>query len=220
MTNDETTQWPPMPLGIARLPRRAGVPVPWFVAEVDGDWDFRVMDPAKLLKAVKERRCWVCGRLLLGAGTFVLGPMCGVNRTSSEPPSHASCAVWSAQACPFLSNPSKVRREAHMPDGSEAAGIMVKRNPGVTLLWVSKGWSIFKCPRTGGPLFDIGEPQEVSWWHRSRPATHAEVLQSISDGLPALVEVALPEGPMAVEALSNMVSRLLQLLPKQNLEPV
>jgi hypothetical protein len=35
--------------------------------------------------------------------SFVVGPMCGINRNSAEPPSHKECAQWSARNCPFLS---------------------------------------------------------------------------------------------------------------------
>lgn len=88
-----------------------GYPVPWFVAWHDGKPEFRAMDPAKFARAIKEKRCWVCGERLGVNLCFVAGPMCGINRTSSEPPSHLMCARWSAQNCPFLSNPRMVRRE-------------------------------------------------------------------------------------------------------------
>lgn len=72
-----------MPPRIARLPvNDAGYPVPWFVAWIDGKPDFRVIGPAKLPKAVKEGRCWICGDKITGPTVaFVIGPMCAVNRT-------------------------------------------------------------------------------------------------------------------------------------------
>lgn len=57
-------------------------PVPWFVAWVDGKPEFRAADQRKLVIAIQEKRCWVCGEPLGRFMTFVVGPMCGLNRTS------------------------------------------------------------------------------------------------------------------------------------------
>ena len=88
-----------------------GYVVPWFVDWLDGKPEFRAMDRSKFVRAIRERLCWVCGEKLGVYLTFVAGPMCGINRTSGEPPCHADCALWSALNCPFLSNPRMVRRE-------------------------------------------------------------------------------------------------------------
>src|SRR5690242_2247182 len=102
----------PLPDRIARLPLdERGYPVPWFVDWVDGKPEFRAMDPAKWKRAVKERLCWVCGDRLGVLLVFPIGPMCGINRTTAEPPSHRDCALWSVRNCPFLSRPHMVRRE-------------------------------------------------------------------------------------------------------------
>ena len=72
------------------LPKQDGYPVPWFVAKVGDRYDFRVVDPKKIEKAIKKRRCWVCGNPIspLEKMVFVVGPMCVINRTTAEPPSH------------------------------------------------------------------------------------------------------------------------------------
>lgn len=88
---------------IARLPIARGFPIPWFVARLkDGTAEFRAADSLKMEKALSQRRCWVCGDTLGYEMTFVIGPMCAINRVSSEPPSHYECARWSARNCPFL----------------------------------------------------------------------------------------------------------------------
>jgi hypothetical protein len=201
------------PTKMLDLPRdSAGHPVPFFVAWVDGKPDFRVVEPERLKACVQRKLCWVCGKLLLGAGAFVIGPMCVVNRNTAEPPAHRRCANWSARNCPFLVTPGKERRAANMPEGhAPPAGLMIERNPGVACVYVSAtwGWRIHE----GGLLFDLGLPLDVEWWREGRPATREEVVASIETGLPALTEVAQEEGPDAMVALAECVDRAARLLP-------
>lgn len=203
-----------MPPNVRHLPidPKRGVPVPWFVAWIDGGPEFRVAD--KLRDAIRFDLCWVCGRKRGRFGTFVAGPMCGVNRTSAEPPCHRDCAVWSAQVCPFLTRPHARRRERNMPEGSvDPAGIALKRNPGVTMLWTTRDWKLFDAGR-GGVLFHFGDPTDVQWWAEGRTATRAEVEASVDSGLPALREMAEAESPEAVAELESYVRRFQPFLPE------
>jgi len=193
-----------------------GYPVPWFVPIVDGKPEFRAMDVEKLVSAVKERRCWVCGDLLGGYMAFTIGPMCGVNRISAEPPSHRQCASWSARNCPFLSNPESIRREG----GTEKicdnpAGVMLKRNPGVTLIWVTRQYQVID-DGSGKPLFAIGAAHEVEWWCRGRRATRAEVEESVATGLPSLRALAEKDGPEAVKTLNVLLGLLRAMMPPKD----
>lgn len=181
---------PPLPARLAHLPIDArGFPVPYFVAWVDGKPDHRVVEPARRVKAVKERRCWVCGEPLGRFGAFVLGPMCAVTRTTSEPAAHRECAEYSVQACPFLSRPHAHRRDAGLPeDTREAPGVAILRNPGVGAIWTCHEWTPFNVPRErgGGFLLHLGQPDGLSWWREGRPATFGEMAESILSGLPLL----------------------------------
>lgn len=175
-----------LPARIAALPvDKIGRPVPWFVEWIHGVPDFRVMGAAKVIDAVRFKLCWVCGQRVGRYVTFTVGPMCAVNRTSPEPPAHQECAEFSVQRCPFLTTPAMVRRERHLPDGvTDPAGVMLKRNPGVALLWITRDFRVRRTPT--GPLFAFGEPVSVQWWAQGRTATRAEIVASIDSGLPAL----------------------------------
>lgn len=177
-----------MPARMRALPLDdRGYPVPWFVAWVDGKPEFRAMDARKFRDAVKHGRCWVCGEKLGKWKTFVIGPMCAVNRTTAEPPSHTDCAIWSAKNCPFLTRPHMVRREDEFsrdPDHAPA-GHMITRNPGVALVWTTRGYFIQRDSH-GQPLIEVGDPDDVLWFCEGRPATRAEVQHSIETGLPLL----------------------------------
>lgn len=213
MSRHYRPELPPPPPRIARLPRDRGYPVPWFVAWIDGVPDFRVVGPGKLENAMRYRRCWICGNPLGRYVTYVVGPMCAVNRVSSEPGSHRECAEYAARACPFLVRPHMVRREAGKPEEAvEPAGVMLRRNPGVALVWTTDHVRQKPVPG-GGFLLDLGEPRSVAWYAEGREATHAEVMASIESGIPTLQEMAEQEGPAAVAELHRLVTEAIQLLP-------
>jgi hypothetical protein len=205
-----------LPLRMSGLPHdERGYPVPWFVAWVNGKPEFRAMDGKKYIAAIKQKLCWVCGQRLGVNMCFVAGPMCGINRTSSEPPSHLECARWSAMYCPFLSNPRMVRREDetftkdHLVENSP--GIALSRNPGVVMLWITRQYELLPDQK-GGFLIQMGEPDNVEWWCEGRSATRNEVQQSINTGLPNLEALARQESG-ALEALDRAVRRFYRWLP-------
>lgn len=217
-----TRTLPAPPARIDRLSRnRAGYPIPWFVDYVDGEPDFRIADTRKLRGAVLVRCCWLCGdaltnRTLGSAATqyaYVIGPMCAVNRVSSEPPAHRACALYAAQACPFLATPG-MRRRPDLPDDIvKPDGEMILRNPGVALVWVTNTWHMVP----GHQLWDVGEPTETHWFREGRPATADEAHQAIDSGLPILREAAErdPDPRAALAGLTAQYLRALDLLPAE-----
>lgn len=207
-----------MPSRIRNLPRNAaGYPVPWFVAWIEGVPDFRVIGERRIDRALQGRLCWICGQRIRGKEfSFVIGPMCAVNRVSAEPPAHRDCAIYAARACPFLANPKKRRRESGKPDGvTEPAGMMITRNPGVALVWTTRHPAL-RSDGAGGVLFNVGDPTETLWFAEGRTATRAEVLESIDSGLPILLESAESEGPEAVALLRRLHARALEFVPAED----
>ena len=214
---------PSPPIRIARLPKDdRGYPVPWFVAWFkDGEEcprrtpgarpDFRILGAGTREIAVKKRLCWVCGEPLGVYQVFAIGPMCAVNRTTMEPPSHRACVEYSATACPFLTVPARRRNEAGLEEiEHKVAGIMIARNPGVTALWES-AFRAFKVDN--GWLIHLSEPTRVDWWTQGRQATRAEIEDALSTGYPELMNVAKDEGPEAVAALTILREDANRLLP-------
>ena len=203
---------PPTPRRLAHRPVERGYVVPWFVAQVDGRYDFRIMDYAKLREAIVLKRCWLCGQPLGGYKAFVIGPMCAINRTIGDPPSHRECAEWAIRACPFLSQREKRRNAANLPDGAALSEFGIARQPGATCLWVTKSYRVSKVGDT--VLFDLGDPVAVEWFYQARTATRAEVLASIDSGYPFLMELAEQDGPAAVAELEAAREKAMALLPK------
>lgn len=219
---------PPLTDRIAKLPLDPvrQIPVPYFVQWLDANNDsaeagavgarpeFRMMDGRKWAMCYKLDLCWVCGQRRSHKATFVIGPMCAINRTSSECPCHYECAVWSVKGCPFLTRPHMVRREDEIIRENKpyTAGIAIERNPGVMLLWTSNTYKMFRAPAVGpsggGLLINVGEPISVEWWREGRKATRAEVMESIDSGLPKLQEICEMEEPThREEAHAELQSR-------------
>lgn len=192
-----------------------GRPVPWF-AHVDehGNPDHRVIRRNGIVEAIQRKICWTCGTLLGRESAFVIGPMCAINRITSEPPSHRECARYSADTCPFLSTPHMRRRSSNLPDTHQSpAGVAIMRNPGVACVWFARGFKPVTAPN--GVLFEIGEPSRVYWRARGREATRAEIMESIDSGYPALVEAARadPDPESALAELEQQREAALRLVP-------
>lgn len=209
---------PPLPRHMQHLPiDERGFPVPWFVGNVDGKPDFRVINSGAIDKAVRSGLCWLCGKGLGKWKAYVVGPMCGINRTTSEPPCHQVCADYAVKACPFLTRPQATRSARPMPAEAKAAvGLPIDRNPGVTLVWTVTG-----VPHLlfvdGGYLFRLPEPAMLAAYAKGRTATAAELNASIDSGLPIFLAAAAKDGPDAIAelgalrmAFADLCSRLIK----------
>lgn len=216
-----------MPVNVRSLPIDArGYPVPWFVQWFQdgkptesgvGAPDFRVIDGRKKILAWNQLRCWLCGKRLGSMFAFVVGPMCAINRTSGEPPCHRDCAVFAAIACPFMVRPKAERREANLPTESEMHPAGLRRNPGVALVWLTSSYRIRReamDPKNPAAyLVEMGPAYRVLFFAEGRPATRAEVLESIETGLPLLRRDAEQEGEAALTHLEKLTAEAMRLLP-------
>jgi hypothetical protein len=205
----------PLPPRLGRRPvNERGFPVPWFVSWVGGKWDFVNVDPRKIIEAYNRKICWLCGQPLGRYKSQVIGPMCSINRVSSEPSSHAECCEYAARACPFLARPNAKRNEkAHLGSAEDIPGIAIEHNPGACLIWTTKTVTPFRA--NGGVLFELGEPTSISWWCEGRKATRAEIDAAIEKGMPFLRAAAETEGSDAVKALEGYIKRAEKLLPAE-----
>lgn len=199
----------------------AGFPVPWFVAWIDGKPDFRVVDKSKVEPAYKQGLCWICGGNLGRNVAMIIGPMCMISRCISEPASHRECAIFAAQACPFLANPDMRRNSRPYSIGVvEAPGNMVLRNPGAVGVWITRGYRAVQVPKKNpldrGVLFEFDDPEEVMWFAEGRAATRAEVEASIESGFHLLVAEASVQGDLALKDLRKARLEAAQYLPDAN----
>lgn len=211
---------PELPLNMRDLPVcERGYPVPWFVEWIDGKPDHRIMDRSKMPQAVKEQLCWLCGKPLMAFKTSVIGPMCAITRTISEPGSHRECARYAVRACPFMVRPHAHRRTAGLPDETSMAGDPILRNPGVVCLWSARRLTPFSV--ANGVLFELlAPPDSFEWYAEGRLATRAEVDAAIESGLPVLREASEREGPKFVVELEDRILLVQELLDRWLPRPV
>jgi hypothetical protein len=208
-----------------------GFIVPFFVAWIRegkavnpgyGTPDFRVVDPAAFSACVKHGLCWLCGQPMGRHKAFVLGPMCVITRTNSEPPSHRDCAEYAMKVCPFLSRPKMRRNETDfdVPGTVPAPGEHSDANPGIMALWMTDGATMYRA-ETGRPgwLFTVNDPSEVTWWRESRLATRAEVEEGLAKAMPALEASAARQGREAQLELERCSARALAYLPPEGARP-
>lgn len=186
-------QTTPAPREIARLPvDPRGYPIPWFVAYFNGKPDFRVPDPQKVLKAMKQQRCYICGGPLGTRKTFVFGPASVIQYIAGEPPSHLTCAVYAVQVCPWLALPRARRRESNMPDLSQLpvsvsdGKYMIQTNPGISALTTVKRYAI-GSNADGSLLLHLDGVESVEWWRERRLATRAEVASAFESAREELI---------------------------------
>lgn len=190
-----------------------GYPVPWFVTEKDaqGRWEFRVLHPLRYREALMKKVCWICGQPLTKRLAFAVGPMCGINRISAEPPQHLECALFAVKACPFMLLPKSQRRESGLPQDAKEHSASILRNPGVILIWLTKRYEV--VPSEGHTLVQMGRPEAITFWYEGRTATRAEIDESLRTGCPTVqamaeLEGALPEYRKAVERFERLLPRI------------
>ena len=183
----------PLPAAMSRLKiSDKGYPVPWFALWMDGGApaeygrgvpDLRVVDTRKVALAVKNRLCWVCGGMLGRHLAFVIGPMCGITRVSSEPPSHRACAEYATCACPFLARPRMMRNDkVPKPAGTFVVEGHHDHNPGMALIWMTQNFSTLRKGGDGS-LFRLGRADEIEWFREGRSATRQEATRAMDDGM-------------------------------------
>jgi hypothetical protein len=220
-----TVALPALPRRIAKLQKdERGFPVPVFVqwfrqdgkpAELPGVGDrpdFRYANADFRVLAFKRGLCWICGEALGVHRIYAIGPMCVINRATSEPASHRECAEFAVKACPFLIRPRMRRIGFDEDEPHVVSGHSIDRNPGCVCLYETRKAKAFR-PENGGWLIRLGEPDRVDWWAEGRQATRAEILASMMSGYPLLADEARKEGPEALHDLSRMRDDALRFLP-------
>lgn len=177
-----------MPRRLKQLPiTEEGWPQLYFAAIIDGKPDLRIADAEKKARCDSKKLCWICGQPLGRMLVGVLGPMCVITRTTSEPPQHLECATFAARVCPFLVRPLAKRNTTGVladPAVREAPGVMIDRNPGCCAVYVTREFTKFRV--SNGYLYRVGDPTSVEWYCEGRPAKRAEIEASIYSGLPLL----------------------------------
>jgi hypothetical protein len=107
------------------------------------------------------------------------------------------------------------RNENDLPEGhTEPAGQFIKRNPGVSCVYITRDYKLFNA-MGGGSLVKLGAPVHTEWFAEGKPASRDEVLASIDSGYPLLVEMATRDGNEALAELETLRAHAMNLLPEE-----
>jgi len=132
-----------------------GYPIPYFVAIVKGEPDFRLLDAAKQKICVDYNKCAVCGkRLVKGLYYFVSGPIGVNNRISTDPPMHRECAEFSIEACPHLHFEKSRRRDKDIIQHADPHGAQLLDKPEVFIIAQADNYRFSKKNPGGIPLIE------------------------------------------------------------------
>jgi hypothetical protein len=107
---------PPIPAWLADRPSAGGLVVPWITPRTaDGRFLFGGVDRTKMERALRERRCGVCGQplghpLVLMMRLSDLAAQCTV-----EPALHPQCAAYTIAACPMVAGRLSRYRNSPVP---------------------------------------------------------------------------------------------------------
>jgi len=116
-----------VPERLRSRPRVGGLAVPYTAAVINGRPDFKVLNPERVARCIRNRLCGLCGQGLGREVTFVGGPKSARGRIYTDPAVHEDCAVYAAQACPHLA-----RDKGYADGGGGVAEYAV--------LYVTTGW--------------------------------------------------------------------------------
>lgn len=168
-----------------------GFYVPWFVTRKTEDdlWDFAGIDVRRFHEARLNKICWVSGAPLGKYASFVVGPMCCINRIAGDPPTKREIAEWSAKVCPFLSRP--LAKRPSIPEEHVTGGIMVPDNPGTVAVWTCLTKDIvYDRPSN---LFFMGDPTSIEFFHKGEPATKDQTREAMKIGARRIKQMAEQE---------------------------
>lgn len=103
-----------LPLWMRKLPKdRRGYPVPYVaLKDTDGKAHFTINNERVRQYALKKELCHICGNKLLKRRAMVGGAVSAFHQHGAyiDGPMHLECARYALQVCPFLANPSYVKR--------------------------------------------------------------------------------------------------------------
>jgi hypothetical protein len=203
----------PVPARLAHLPtdpEHGDLPVPYFIGSVrDASGvmrpDFRCVASGARERCDHGALCWICGLPLDGEFACVTGPMCLINRISSEPVSHFDCARYAVAACPFIATPGRKRREKDMPAGiipPPASDSHNPRNPGAAVVLFLKS----RPKRGGDDLYHLRQIESVEFYRAGVRIYGLDCLPAFAAGAQILAAAAGEEA--GVHGLVEFLQRL------------
>ena len=107
---------PAIPAWLAHRPCVGGVVVPWITPRASGGrYLFGVVDKTLVERALRQRRCGVCGRQLDDRLVLMMRLSDLPHQGSAEPGLHPICAHYTTSACPMINGRLSTYRSSPIP---------------------------------------------------------------------------------------------------------
>jgi hypothetical protein len=100
--------------------------------------------------------------------------------------------------------PQMVRRVNDLPTSHDAPGLMIKRNPGVAMMWTS----MWLPSRMGDRayIFKLSDPYSVECWREGRLAEPFEIRSSFDEGFLAAQQAIQKQGG-TIQMMSDLLKK-------------
>jgi len=153
----------PMPPAVAKLERdQRGYPIPFMVVQPednDGEALLGVLDPERVIRALRNRLCGVCGEGLGYWITFIGGPLSLRKRWFRNPPMHEACARYAMGVCPFLASPHARYRPVSGNPETSVSHLMADQRPSTMYVVYTRRYRIVVV--NGEVVAEIAPPVRV-----------------------------------------------------------
>jgi hypothetical protein len=107
---------PPIPVHLAQFPTIGGLVVPFITLQHrDGAAALGLVDSTRLERCLRERRCSVCGQVIVGRTVFLMRSFDLARKSSVEPGLCPPCAAYTQQACPMVAGYMEHYRKSVAP---------------------------------------------------------------------------------------------------------
>jgi hypothetical protein len=132
----DTPPVPPIPDWLNDCPTVGGLVVPWITPRsADGRFLFGAIDATRTERALRQRRCGVCGRHLDDRLVLMMRLSDLPQQGSAEPGLHPVCAHYTTSACPMIngrlgsyrSTPIRLDKDASADATSESTAEQTAR---------------------------------------------------------------------------------------------
>lgn len=172
-----------IPEFLSHLPTFNGMPVPWVILKDNaGNYNFKVNDTGKVLKAIKLNLCAICGKMM-GFDRWLTGGVISAfdhRGAYKDTPMHHACSHFALKTCPYLafrsyniSDPMKDKRLKNIKGHVLVDPTIIMDRPTIFVNVKIRGFNMTQ----EGYLHPIKPYLEIEYWKHGEQITDEEAIE-------------------------------------------